>query len=295
MSVIFVDSNGNIIKKALTEIQTEMSPLIDSENGKRKHKKADKQKKDDAITIIAADTNKKEDLPEHNTDSNSLPLRDEVLADSKEKVANETLETFVRSVLTEPSVPIHPNGNDVVIIGGSCDKTPDGTITLDLSKGILIDEINALKRENSEMKREHREASNEMRRTVDILNTLMNDIKLQLQTLELKFATFQKDDGDKVSYCKVNDKNCGTVKIIDGKLLITLNLKEEGDIYLFEKEFAKLDTEIKPTLQLESGEITGTFLEKDNKYFLSFPKLENYANELIEFSMPVDVALSESK
>jgi hypothetical protein len=88
----------------------------------------------------------------------------------------------------------------------------------------------------------------------------------------------------KVVTC-LDDKNigCGSAKYDRGIIDVTIDIKSPSEIFLFDTSFAKIDTGITLSLDVESITVTGTIIEKENKYYLSFEKLEKYPVPNCEF------------
>ena len=123
----------------------------------------------------------------------------------------------------------------------------------------------------------------ELKESVNKLSLIVNsDLKEMKENLEKLnsfncIKTFTCTDG--------KNNSCGTAKYDRGIIEINVDLRAHNDIFLFDNTFAKIDTSFTFSLDVDSTPIVGNIIEKEDKYFLCFPKLEKYPVTGLQFSL----------
>lgn len=115
---------------------------------------------------------------------------------------------------------------------------------------------------------------------------MLVDIKKELELFRLCLPTGIMSINSKTVSCTINDKVCGSATYKDKEVSVTITLTSHDNIFLFDTSFAKIDTSLTLALEIDSKIINGKIIEKDNKYYLSFPKLSKYSDTPLEFVLP---------
>ncbi len=130
----------------------------------------------------------------------------------------------------------------------------------------------------------------ELTNSINKLSAENAEIKSSILTLREEIAEIKVAQKSlntvKVVECLDNKSlSCGSAKYDRGIIDINIDLKAEGDILLFETSFAKIDTSFTFSLEIDSTTVNGVIIEKDSKYYLSFPKLEKYPINGLQFNL----------